>query len=222
MSTNAQAHHLGFKIHILDLANDEHRQTTKSLITKETKPSIHQLDQSDLTHQQLLEIINSFEDESTLEELNLESLESISGGLGLPESLISSTILMIMVSSASGLFADSMGAINKTSVQDALNAGISANIEEVRNDLAGHLLNTTTGEYEPGTTSNLGTTFLSTYSDEDTGLDGNQTTVTIGDQQLVRTITADGNTIEVTYSHDGESSAIQRSTMVSPAAGWLP
>ena len=46
MSANAQAHHLGFKIHILDLANDEHRQTTKSLITKETKPSIHQLDQA--------------------------------------------------------------------------------------------------------------------------------------------------------------------------------
>ena len=114
-----------------------------------------------------------------------------------------------------------MGAINKTSVQDALNAGISANIEEVRNDLAGHLLNTTTGEYEPGTTSNLEQHF-STYSDEDTGLDGTQTTVTIGDQQLVRTITADSNTIEVTYSHDGESSAIQRSTMVSPAAGWLP
>ena len=100
---------LEFTIHILDLSTPEHRRTSKTLLDCQHKPTVHQLDRSDLSHEELLDILNAFDDENTFEELDLDSLETISGGLGLPEALISSTILMVMLSSASGLFADSMG-----------------------------------------------------------------------------------------------------------------
>lgn len=206
---------LEFKIHILDLSTPEHRRTSKTLLDSQHKPTVHQLDRSDLSHEELLDILNAFEDENTLEELDLDSLETIHGAFGLPESLISSTILMVMLSSASGLFADSMGAVNNTKVQDALNAGIGANIEEVRNDLAGHLL-ADTGEFTPGASCGaLGQAFL----DSDNHTTSSENLLTLGGTEVTRSITADGNTITVNYSTSG-SGTISTTTMVSPAGGW--
>ena len=206
---------LEFTIHILDLSTPEHRRTSKTLLDSQHKPTVHQLDRSDLSHEELLDILNAFEDENTFEELDLDSLETISGGLGLPEAMISSTILMVMLSSASGLFADSMGAVNNTKVQDALNAGIGANIEEVRNDLAGHLL-ADTGEFTPGGSCGaLGQTFLDSVNHTTSGDD----LLTLGGTDVTRSITADGNTITVNYSTSG-SGTISTTTMVSPAGGW--
>ena len=206
---------LEFTIHILDLSTPEHRRTSKTLLDSQHKPTVHQLDRSDLSHEELLDILNAFEDENTFEELDLDSLETISGGLGLPEAMISSTILMVMLSSASGLFADSMGAVNNTKVQDALNAGIGANIEEVRNDLAGHLL-ADTGEFTPGGSCGaLGQTFLDSVNHTTSGDD----LLSLGGTDVTRSITANGNTITVNYSTSG-SGTISTTTMVSPAGGW--
>ena len=206
---------LEFTIHILDLSTPEHRRTSKTLLDSQHKPTVHQLDRSDLNHEELLDILNAFEDENTFEELDLDSLETISGGLGLPEAMISSTILMVMLSSASGLFADSMGAVNNTKVQDALNAGIGANIEQVRNDLAGHLL-AGTGEFTPGGACGaLGQAFLDSDNHTTSGND----LLSLGGTDVTRSITSDGNTITLSYSTSG-SGTISSTTMVSPAGGW--
>ena len=206
---------LEFTIHILDLSTPEHRRTSKTLLDSQHKPTVHQLDRSDLSHEELLDILNAFDDENTFEELDLASLETISGGLGLPEALISSTFLMVMLSSASGLFADSMGAVNNTKVQDALNAGIGANIEQVRNDLAGHLLQET-GEFDTqGFCGALGQTFL----DSDNHTTSGDDLLSLGGTDVTRSITANGNTITVNYSTSG-SGTISTTTMVSPAGGW--
>ena len=206
---------LEFTIHILDLSTPEHRRTSKTLLDSQHKPTVHQLDRSDLNHEELLDILNAFEDENTFEELDLDSLETISGGLGLPEAMISSTILMVMLSSASGLFADSMGAVNNTKVQDALNAGIGANIEQVRNDLAGHLL-AGTGEFTPGGACGaLDQAFLDSDNHTTSGND----LLSLGGTDVTRSITSDGNTITLSYSTSG-SGTISSTTMVSPAGGW--
>ena len=128
-----------------------------------------------------------------------------------------------MVAGASGLFSSSMNAVNQSQIQDSLNAGVSANIENVRNELSNRFLNTSTGEYEPTVTSNLGADFLSTLSDIDgSSANGSQENFTISDQVVQRTITADGNTIEISYTHLGTMEQIDSTTMVSPAAGWMP
>ena len=122
---------------------------------------------------------------------------------------------MVMLSSASGLFADSMGAVNNTKVQDALNAGIGANIEQVRNDLAGHLLQET-GEFDTqGFCGALGQTFL----DSDNHTTSGDDLLSLGGTDVTRSITANGNTITVNYSTSG-SGTISTTTMVSPAGGW--
>ena len=216
---------LTVRLHVVDLQDAAHRAHALKILNQDDLGSIHQLDGSSLSRDALLNALNAFvnEDEST--ELSLEELAQISGGVGLPEALVSSTILMAMVAAASGLFCDSMGAVSNSQIQDSLNAGVSANIENVRNDLSNRFLNTGTGEYEPTVSSNLGADFLSTLSDDDgNSSNGIQSSITIGNEVVQRTITADGNTIEITYTHTDTSavvSEVQSTTMVSPASGWL-
>ena len=216
---------LTVRLHVVDLQDAAHRAHALKILNQDDLGSIHQLDGSSLSRDALLNALNAFvnEDEST--ELSLEELAQISGGVGLPEALVSSTILMAMVAAASGLFCDSMGAVSNSQIQDSLNAGVSANIENVRNDLSNRFLNTGTGEYEPTVSSNLGADFLSTLSDDDgDSSNGSQSSITMGNEVVQRTITADGNTIEITYTHTGASavvSEVQSTTMVSPASGWL-
>ena len=52
---------LEFTIHILDLSTPEHRRTSKTLLDSQHKPTVHQLDRSDLSHEELLDILNAFE-----------------------------------------------------------------------------------------------------------------------------------------------------------------
>lgn len=210
-------------LHVMDLNDAKHRAHALELLSGDTLGSIHQVDGSSLHKDALLSALNAFTDENQVTELSLDELAGLTGGVGLPEALVSSTILMAMVASASGVFSNSMNAVNQSQIQDSLNAGVSANIENVRNDLSNRFLNTSTGEYEPTVTSNLGADFLSTLADEDGNLaNGSQEEFTFGDQVVQRSITADGNTIEITYTHVGEAEQINSTTMISPAAGWLP
>ena len=216
---------LTVRLHVLDLQDADHRAHALKILDQDNLNSIHQLDGSSLSRDALLGALNAFVNEDEFSELSLEELAQISGGVGMPEALVSSTILMAMVAGASGLFSGSMGAVSNSQIQDSLNAGVSANIENVRNDLSNRFLNTSTGEYEPTVSSNLGADFLGTLSDDDGNpSNGSQSSITIGDQVVQRTITADGNTIEITYIHtdaSGVTSEVQSTTMVSPATGWL-
>ena len=216
---------LTVRLHVVDLQDAAHRAHALKILNQDDLSSIHQLDGSSLSRDALLSALNAFVNEDESSELSLEELAQISGGVGIPEALVSSTILMAMVAGASGLFCDSMGAVSNSQIQDALNAGVSANIENVRNDLSNRFLNTGTGEYEPTVSSNLGADFLSTLSDDDgNSSNGSQSSLSIGNEVVQRTITADGNTIEITYTHtdaSGVISEIQGTTMISPASGWL-
>lgn len=216
---------LTFHFHVLDLCNTDQRTQVRKLLNGEKSGSIHQLDGSCLNKEDLLSILKALPEENEAIEISLDDLANLSGGVGLPEALVSSTMLMAMVAGASGLFSSSMNAVNKSQIQDSLNAGVSANIENVRNDLSNLFLNTSTGEYQPtpNISANLGAEFLKTLSDNDgNSANGSQENFTIGDQVVQRTITADGNTIEISYTHLGTMEQIDSTTMVSPAAGWLP
>ena len=216
---------LKVRLHVMDLQDAAHRAHALKILNQDDISSIHQMDGSSLSIDALLSTLNAFVNEDESSELSLEELAQISGGVGIPEALVSSTILMAMVAGASGLFSGSMGAVSNSQIQDALNAGVSANIENVRNDLSNRFLNTGTGEYEPTVSSNLGADFLSTLSDDDgNSSNGIQSSLSIGNEVVQRTITADGNTIEITYTHTDSSgviSEVQGTTMVSPASGWL-
>ena len=161
---------LTVRLHVVDLQDAAHRAHALKILNQDDLSSIHQLDESSLSRDALISALNAFVNEDESSELSLEELAQISGGVGIPEALVSSTILMAMVAGASGLFCDSMGAVSNSQIQDALNAGVSANIENVRNDLSNRFLNTGTGEYEPTVSSNLGADFLSTLSDASTTL----------------------------------------------------
>ena len=216
---------LTVRLQVVDLQDSADRAHALKVLKDDDFSSIHQLDGSSMSRDDLLSALNAFVNEDECSELSLEDLAQVSGGIGMPEALISSTILMAMVAGASGLFSNSIGAVNNSQIQDSLNAGVSANIENVRNDLSNRFLNTSTGEYEPNVSSNLGADFLSTLSDDDGNTsNGAQSSITIGDQVVQRSITADGNTIEITYTHtdaSGDTSEVQSTTMVSPASGWL-
>ena len=230
------ASHLTVHISVLDLLNQEHRSQIHQILSQGSQArTFHQSDGAELDENVLLEALNAFTDESAAEDLSLDQLEALSGGVGLPEALVSSTILMAMVAGASGLFADSMGAMQNSRMQDALNAGVNANIEQVREDLAGYA-SSGNGEYNPTALSgSLGEDFVKTIldptnsggydQDGDGNDDGIQTTVSIGGENVTRTVLWNGNSIEISYSHvgdDGTTTSMQGTSMVAPAAGWLP
>ena len=126
---------LHLDLHILELQDRQQRLTLRGLLNEEHPISIHGLDGEELEASSLRETLLSFDDERESEELDLVELSTISGGVGLPEALVSSTILMVMVSQSSGLFADSMGGLSKSRLRDGLNASIAADIELVRDQV---------------------------------------------------------------------------------------
>ena len=172
-----------------------------------------------ITREHLLNSLNAFENEYESSDLSLEELEELTGGLGLPEALVSSTILMTMVAGTSGLFTNGMNAVGNSSIQDALNAGIRADIESIRHDLSSHNLNDATGTYSPtAEDGEIGQDFIDSLNLEDID-EWHQTRENFGGQSVIRTIKADGNSITVTYSHSG--GVAHSTSMVAPAAGWL-
>ena len=214
-----------FTLQFLDLSQSTAREIAQQALSDQRKTVFHQIDGSPLTSSDLLQALNAFENENEADDLSLEELENISGGVGLPEALVSSTILMAMVAGASGMFVNSMDAMSSSRVQDALNAGVNANIEVVRNQLSDYA-SAGNGIYSvpDGVTSdNLGSSFLNS-TDLGNDLDGDAsngitTEESFGGQTVRRHITANGESIQVTYTHDNVD--IQSTTMVSPAAGWL-
>ena len=148
---------------------------------------------------------------------------------------------MAIVFGTCGYFAHTMGAIKDIQIQDGFNAAIQADIEELRNDIALHDFHAATGTYFPtAVLGAIGQNFINrvalidadpntpgvqtNYIDGDLNTEGIQTKLMIGDQTVVRTITANGDSIDVTYTYeekDGNVSTIQTASMIAPVAGWL-
>ena len=226
----------------LDLRDPDDRNQINQALNGNPEYSFHQSDGSLLPSADLLTALNAFTDENEAADLSLDELEQLSGGVGLPEALVSSTILMAMVAGASGSFVNSMGASSNSQIQDMLNAGIHSDIENVRHDLSTHnqesngTYSDTLQTYMEGgqqVEKGLGFDFIdANYVDSDPSLQGVQEVIPVGSESVLRTLEADGNKITVTYTYDpdgnysqpdteGNRFVIQDITMVAPAAGWL-
>ena len=212
---------ISFRIQYLDLREEKARSIVHQVLGSSSESLFEGYDGSSITREQLLESLNAFENEDEASDLSLEELEGLTGGVGLPEALVSATILMTMVAGTSGLFTNGMNAVGNSSIQDALNAGIRADIESIRHDLSSHNLDDATGTYRPtAEDGEIGQNFIDSLNLEDIDVNsGTQTRENFGGQSVIRTIEADGNSITVTYSQGGGTT--HSTSMVAPAAGWL-
>ena len=219
--SNLMTNTVSFEIHAINMNDEQCRQTLLEALAGDKEILFQQLDGVKLPGETLLKALNAFNNEDESSELSLDELEQLNGGVGLPEALVSSTILMTMVAGASGLFTSGMTASGQSSIQDALNAGIRADIESIRHDLSTHNLDEATGTYRPNAENGgIGQDFINALELEDIdGMPGTQTQENFGGEDVIRTIEAHGNSITVTYSHSGQQ--IQTTSMVSPASGWL-
>jgi len=242
---------LRIDLHILDIQDKQQRLTLRGLLQGGHRMSIHGLNGEELEASSLSKALLSFDDEQENEELGLTELSRLTGGVGLPEALVSSTILMVMVNQSSGLFADSMGGLSKSRLRDGLNATIAADIELVRNQVSDFRSSQTSGQLSFNPTDSdasdgLGSNFL-TEMDGSLGslgtddVDGDGINETVLSQDLdgadfaahldgvtiTRSISADPDhphLIRVSYTTEGHDS-VQTSNstdMVFPAQGWLP
>ena len=214
-----------YQLRFVDLKSATSRDQIRQSIGISKQIWFQQPDDTLLNQDDLLRALNAFSDENEASELNLDELETLTGGVGLPEALVSSCIMMCMISGASGMFANSMETMGDSQIRDALNSGLNANIESVRHELSQYALDEH-GIYSPDENvnhDNLGAKFLA-HPETDLGTDRNQaaglqTIEKIGGMDVNRTITAAKDGITVTYTYDGVE--IQSTSMVAPASGWL-
>ena len=186
--------------------------------------------------QQLAKRIANQPDERVDVELSLEELEQLTGGVGLVDAMVSSSILMLIVSQSAGLFGQSMNALSDGRLRDGLNAAISADMELVRKSVADWASDTSMGgqlTYAPDTaTCNAGTLGQALLADPSSGLSAGTSTVSLSGAptplqgiSIERTVAVDSsnsNLIHVSYSTSaGSSIAVeQNATLATPAQGW--
>ena len=121
-----------FELHLLPYGDDLNRQQS----IDQLEACLNQQRQGDpLSSEQLLALINSLADEHADEELSLEELEQLSGGVGLVDAMVSSSILMVVVSQSAGIFGASINATGNSALRDGINAAISADMELVRQNV---------------------------------------------------------------------------------------
>ena len=215
-------HSICFQLHAIDLNQSSGRRAIQQALSNQKELVFHRSDGISLSKSNLLQALNAFDNEDECADLSLAELEQLTGGVGLPEALVSSTILMTMVAGTSGLFTNGVNAIGTSSIQDAINSGIRADIESIRHDLSNHNLDAATGTYRPtAEAGEIGQEFIDSLDLQDLNEreGGIQTEEDFGGENVIRTIKADGDSITVTYSHSG--TAVQNTSMVMPASGWL-
>ena len=206
----------------INLSTTAERKLAEEALNSSKESSFHQINGERLSTNDLLNALNAFDNENESSDLSIDQLEQITGGVGLPEALVSSTILMAMVAGASGMFVNSVGAVSDSQSQVLINTTIHSNIESVRHQLTNHNYNEATGTYNPQVESGaIGEDFVQSLNLIDTNPErsGIQTNLQIGNENVIRTIEADGNGITVTYRHGGND--VQSTSMVAPASGWL-
>ena len=206
----------------INLSTTAERKLAEEALNSSKESSFHQINGERLSTHDLLNALNAFDNENESSDLSIDQLEQITGGVGLPEALVSSTILMAMVAGASGMFVNSVGAVGDSQSQDLINTSIHSNIESVRHQLTNHNYNEVTGMYNPQVESGaIGEDFVQSLNliDANPEQSGIQTNLQIGNENVIRTIEADGNGITVTYRHGGND--VQSTSMVAPASGWL-
>ena len=186
--------------------------------------------------QRLAQHIANQADERLDVELSLEELEQLTGGVGLVDAMVSSSILMLIVSQSAGLFGQSMNALSKGRLRDGLNAAISADMELVRKSVAEWASDTSMGgqlTYAPDpATCDAGTLGQALLADPSSGLSTGTSTVSLNGPptppqgiSIERTVAVDPNNpnlIHVSYATNAGSSmnVEQNATFATPAQGW--
>ena len=167
--------------------------------------------------------------------------------MSITESLISSIILMLLVSSGTSLYMDSMGALRNSRIRDGVSSSISSDLEGVRDSVEGFRDNSSNGMliYAPvdSDATQMGLNFIlaniGTFGAEN-DLDGDGITDSLledlsGSQfgnhltgiTITRIISADSeqpHIVRVTYTTQGNSKVTPEhsSEIIFPAQGWLP
>lgn len=223
---------LEFNLFLLPYGDTQTREASIDQLSRHLDP----IGRDQVTPQQLQHLISSRLDENVDQELSLEELEQLSGGVGLVDAMMSTTILMVIVSQSAGLFGNSMNALNKSQLRDGINGAISADIELVRHDVAnwakdssmdGQLRYSPSAEQCDG--DSLGSALL---ADTTSGLSAGTTRVSMANAptklqgiQINRTISVDpdnANLIKISYATaNGSAISVNQSTTLStPAQGW--
>jgi len=222
-TTPAISPSLELELHLLPLADAEARQASVQRLRQGLDP----LD--------LQALLSRSGDETDSRELSLEELEELTGGVGLVDAMVSSSILMVIVSQSAGLFGNSMNAISNSKLRDGLNAAISADLELVRHEVADWASAAQVDgqiRYAPDEAScsagNLGETLLLDKSTElpvASTIDLSSAPTTLKGVTINRSIAVDPtnkNLIKISYATtDGSAISVNQSTTLStPAQGW--
>lgn len=176
-------------------------------------------------------------DETESFELSLEELDQLTGGVGLVDAMVSSSILMVIVGQSAALFGNSMNAISNSRMRDGINAAISADLELVRHEVADWASAVQVDgqfSYAPDEVScsagHLGETLLDEKADElpvVSTIDLTSAPRTLKGIKINRSIQADPtnkNLIRISYTTSDESAinVKHNSTLSTPAQGWCP
>ena len=124
---------LDFAIYLLPYRNSQERLVS---LQKLEEALNKQVSGDAISPEELRTLIAHLSDEQADQELSLEQLEQLSAGVGLVDAMVSSSILMVVVSQSANLFGSSMNAMSNSQLRDGLNAAISADIEQVRHQIA--------------------------------------------------------------------------------------
>jgi Tfp pilus assembly protein PilV len=158
-------------------------------------------------------------------------------GFGLVEAMVAAFLLMAAVAQAVSLFFASINASERARLRDGLNAAINADLEQVRNEVAGWAITTTADgqlAYLPATANcanaTLGTALLAAKSAElpsSRVLDLSAAPIKLRGITVNRTIAVvngNSNLIQVSYATASGSpiNMVESTTLSIPAQGWCP
>ena len=165
--------------------------------------------------------------------------------MNITESLVSSTILMILVASGTNLYTSSMSALKNSRIRDGVSTFINDNLETVRSSADSFRLTSNNGmlvytpDIDEGDASQMGLNFilenpgtLGTLSDSngdniddillDTYTSDQFTGITI--TRTISSISGEPYLVRVTYTTTGNTKVNpeHRSEIMFPAQAWLP
>jgi hypothetical protein len=232
MNASIQSSQVDFEILLLPYGDERSRESS----LRQLQQSLEHPAAEGITEAQLKRLLAAYCDEDVDQELSLQELEELSGGVGLVDAMVSSSILMVIVSQSAGLFGNSMNALNSSQLRDGINGAISADIELVRQDVADWASESSMDgqlTYAPDVAEcDAGTLGEALLNDQNSGLSSGTTQVSLRNApnklqgvQINRTISVDpdnANLIRISYvTADGSAISVNQSTtLATPAQGW--
>ena len=169
----------------------------------------------------------------------IKNIKANSNGFSLPEAMISSVLLLMVVNQSASLYNTSVKSLNGAQLRDGVDAAVFADLEAVRQEVFewAQDSNTVDGQlsYSPPVddckNKSLATTLVSELSIElqpaGSTVDLTYINTPISNLTVTRTINVDsenGNLINIQYQSSGNSNLTvnKATTLLPPAQGWCP